>query len=103
MAMLQPQGVLYPYREAYEARDRYLKKWICPKWDDTGIPAWEEAWAIDEYRMLVKIFVHKSSMVLKAVFYCNSFFYISLGVIPRSSWQLASRGLALGIVKKDSW
>ncbi|MGM9580371.1 MAG: hypothetical protein ACI3U2_03940 [Anaerovibrio sp.] len=54
MAMLQPQGVLYPYKEAYEARERHLKKWIWPKWDDTGIPAWEEAWTIDEYRMLVK-------------------------------------------------
>ena len=31
-----------------------MKKWIWPKWDATGIPSWEEAWAIDKYRMLVK-------------------------------------------------
>lgn len=54
MAMLQPYGVRYPYKEPYMARDGYMKKWIWPKWDDTGIPAWEEAWTIDEYQMLVK-------------------------------------------------
>lgn len=54
MAMLQPYGVLYPYKEPYMAKAGYLKKWIWTEWDDTGIPAWEETWAIDEYRMLVK-------------------------------------------------
>ena len=54
MAMLQPYGVLYPYKEPYMAKAGYLKKWIWTEWDDTGIPAWEETWTIDEYRMLVK-------------------------------------------------
>lgn len=54
MAMLNPHGVLSPYKEPYTAKEGYMKKWIWPKWDATGIPSWEEAWAMDKYRMLVK-------------------------------------------------
>lgn len=67
MAMLKPYGVLYPYKEPYMAKAGYLNKWIWPKWDDISIPAWEEAWTIDEYKLLVKTTVGNRKRLIEYV------------------------------------
>lgn len=54
MAMLKPYGVLYPYKDACEAREGYWNKWIWPEWDDSRIHAWEEAWVLDKDKRLSK-------------------------------------------------